>query len=600
MTMCGDQVDRRRSRGPAIWITACVLPLLVWTLLPENPRVAGLCHDDGIYTVLAQSIVDRGVYRAGHHPEPIETAKYPPAVPLIVAACLTVTPNLDTAITAVRIVNALFLALALASFWGILAQEGLGRAAPALVFAIGWSTSSADFVRVCMSEVPYLGVSLFTIYQLLRFEAADEKPWRHGAILAGLCFAAFATRSFGVVLLLTVGLHLVLAKRIPTAIRFGAVLLPMVIALQLFMSHVATPAKGYEDVTVYGLPYSRIFLNSLDWIGATTWTNTLHAALSGMQQIWPAATWIPPTGTIGLIALWALVLLTIVLLCFGARHESRLATDTLSIRPWHVLILGSIAVMLPWPASVGRFLIPLVPFFLLMIVRGVERVVGARSVPMTAIVLCLASISHSIGTRVVHKENAVAFAGRDYDLVGLLDFSKRLGSHTAGQDVIVACTAESLLASHDGIRGVWGWTITADEHIYRNPESALEFHLGLSKWEWVRRELFAARVLYLEQTNSKDLPMAHSMMQEMYGVPNPHRRNDDREDLLRDLERDTPKVRDQYRRLGVTHAVLLLDQGNPLYEVLLARLVRRLLDEGRATLVPEVSSESIQVFRIRP
>ena len=166
--------------------------------------------------------------------------------------------------------------------------------------------------------------------------------------------------------------------------------------------------------------------------------------------------------------------------------------------------------------------------------------------------------------------------------------------------MIVACTAESLLASHDGIRGVWGWTITADEHIYRNPESALEFHLGLSKWEWVRRELFAARVLYLEQTNSKDLPMAHSMMQEMYGVPNPHRRNDDREDLLRDLERDTPKVRDQYRRLGVTHAVLLLDQGNPLYEVLLARLVRRLLDEGRATLVPEVSSESIQVFRIRP
>ena len=42
--------------------------------------------------------------------------------------------------------------------------------------------------------------------------------------------------------------------------------LPPMIAQQLFMSIVSTPAKGFEDVTVYGLPYTTIFLDSLGWV----------------------------------------------------------------------------------------------------------------------------------------------------------------------------------------------------------------------------------------------------------------------------------------------------------------------------------------------
>jgi hypothetical protein len=595
-----DDLDMRRRHSPTIWITACVVPLLVWMLLPGNVRVAGLCHDDGSYVVLGQSLVERGIYRYDHYPEPVETAKYPPGVPLLVAACLTVTSDLDAALAAMRVVNALFLALGLAAYWGILAREGMARAAPALVFAIGWSASTADFARVCMSEIPYLGISLLTIWQLLRYESAAERPWRHGVVLAGLGFASFAMRSFGIVLVLTVGLHLLLARRRATAARFAISVLPLVAALQVFMSTVSTPAKGFEDVSVYGLPYFRLFLESLDWVGATVLTNSLQAGYCTMQQVLPAMAWIPPTGFVGLSILWFAVLAVFSLVGVGARRESRSARGTPKIRPWHVLVLGSLALVLPWPASVGRFLIPIVPFVLLMVVRGVEALAGPRSILWASLVLCVAAVSQSIGSRVVQHGNAIAFAGRTYDVDGLREFAERLGTHTAGDGAIVACTADSLLGSHTGIQGVWGWTITADEHLYRNPESAWQFHLGLDKWEWVGRELDAARILYLEQTNSEMLGKAYSIMQQTYGTRSPQRVGDDREPLLRELERDAAMVRDHYRRLGVTHAVLLLDQGNLLFEVLLARLVRRLVEEGRASLVPQVSSVSIQVFRIRP
>ena len=42
------------------------------------------------------------------------------------------------------------------------------------------------------------------------------------------------------------------------------------------------------------------------------------------------------------------------------------------MRPWHLLIPGSVALILPWPADVGRFMIPVVPFLLLMMVRGID------------------------------------------------------------------------------------------------------------------------------------------------------------------------------------------------------------------------------------
>ena len=594
-----------RSRWATVSILVCVVPLLVWMLLPQNPRVAGLRHDDGIYVELGKNMLERGVYRVDHYPEPIKTAKYPPGVPLIAAVALAVTPDLSSALSCIRIINALFLVLALAAYWGILSREGIAlggmrSAGPALIIAVGWSSAVADYARVCMSEIPYLGVSLFTVLLLLRVEAESERPWRHAIHLASLCLAAFALRTFGLVLVFAVGAHLLLARRVATAVRFAVLLLPLIVGLQVFMSAQSTPAPGYEDVSVYGLPYLRTFLENSDCVGATAWTNALQISLYVLQDLVAVTRWLPIPATWSWILLWFGVALVVALVFLGARFERCAPLAGTKIRPWHILILFSLALMLPWPADAGRFVIPLTPFLLLMVVRGVESLCGTGSVLVTALVLCGASLGESIPTRIVQSPEAMDFGGGKHDVARLLEFSKSMGAELAHEDPIVASTSESLFAIHDGIRGVWGWTVLADRHVYCSPGDPLEFNLGMAKWRFVRRELLAAGVLYLERTKSRALPRVYSAMQERYGAPSPHRQGDAREPLLAALEQDAPMVREQFRRLGVTHAVLLLREGNPLYEILLARLVRRLDGAGRATLVPRLSSEWIQVWRIRP
>ena len=54
------------------------------------------------------------------------------------------------------------------------------------------------------------------------------------------------------------------------------------------------------------------------------------------------------------------------------------------------------------------------------------------------------------------------------------------------------------------------------------------------------------------------------------------------------------------RKVGVTHAVLLLKDGQVLYEILLARLVRRLAGEGKALPLWSDPTGTIQVWRIHP
>ena len=57
-------------------------------------------------------------------------------------------------------------------------------------------------------------------------------------------------------------------------------------------------------------------------------------------------------------------------------------------------------------------------------------------------------------------------------------------------------------------------------------------------------------------------------------------------------------MKEQFRRLGVTHAVLLLREGQLLYEVLLARLVAEMAAAGRAVPLFRSRDGSALVWRL--
>ena len=94
-------------------------------------------------------------------------------MPLLVAGALLLTDDVTAAVSVMRAVNLAFLALALWAFFGILRLERSEHLGPGLLIAIAWSASTLDLVRVCMSEIPYLGISLAAIYALLRVEAIN-------------------------------------------------------------------------------------------------------------------------------------------------------------------------------------------------------------------------------------------------------------------------------------------------------------------------------------------------------------------------------------------------------------------------------------------
>lgn len=578
----------RRCRRAYVWVAICMVPLFFWLLGPHHPRIAGIWHDDGVYLSLGQSLVDRGVYRDGHTPQPIQIAKYPPGVPLIAALGSAVTGNLEGTITVCRLGNLLFLALGLLSFYRLLERQQLVAAAPFLVMAVAWSPAVLDYLRVSMSEIPYLGVALITVLALVRCGDADERPWPDAVRLACLGLLAMLLRMFGITLVLTILTHLLLVRRRRTALRVALTLLPAIAALQAFLMLHARPAAGYEDVTIYGLPYLRLFFESLDHVHRTVFTNALQIAYFALQEMLPPAVFLPPQFPFRWALAWFAVLAVGWLLARGVPADLGAREEPARIRPWHHLLLYSVGLMLPWPAQGARFLLPLTPFLQLLLVRGIQRVGGRAH--LAAALLCIATLATSLPTRAVQTLDSFSFAGDKRDFGPLLHLAGRMKQAIANSDqAVLASTMDLVLAQHGGMTGVWGWTITADRHIYHDPPDPWHFNLGIEKWRWVERETWAARLFYLRAANP------HRRID----APELHKKGDEREPLLRRLEQDRQLVREQFRRLGVTHAVILLMDGNPIYDVLLARLVRELAEHGRAELVRELSTETAQVWRIR-
>lgn len=524
---------------------------------------------------------------------------------MLAAFCLAVTGGVEGAVTGLRVCNLLFLAAGLLALLGLLERQRLGWCVPLLAVAVAWSPSVLDYLRLGMSEIPYLGISLVTMLALQRANETDERPWPHALGLAGLCIVALFLRTFGVVVFLAVITHLWFVGRRRTAARVATCVVPVAVALQLFLAAHARAAPGYEDVTVYGLPYLRLFVDGLPWVHRTVLTNSLQTMFYGLNTVVPPAALLPPAATLTWIILWSGVVVLGALAVLGVRAELRDRGTTSGVRPWHWLLVYSLLLMLPWPAQVARFLLPLMPFGLLLVVRGAARLAGSRGALAAASVFCLASVSSAVFMRGSQTLESFSVAGTQHDVRGLVALADQLDESLA-EDAVVACTMDLVLAHHGGITGVWGWTIDADRHVYADPPDVLQFNLGNDKWDWVLRELWAARLFHVEFTSSRsalitadDVSRERDAIQRFFGTTEIHKRGDDREPLLQRLETDRQSVRAQFRRLGVTHAVVLLRDGNALYDALLARLLRQLATEGKAEPVAGLSTLDRQVWRIR-
>ncbi len=590
--------------SPLPWLAVYLLLLLAWTLDPDHPRVAGLFHDDGVYFCLGENLAENGVYRDLHSPPPIRIAKYPPGVPLEAALGWELSGG-DPAgtISFIRVFHSLFLVLALFAFHGILRREpDLPR--PLLFLlpgALAFSPPILDYLRIPMSEIPFLGLSLLALLALLRAEERPERPWPQAALLSALFFSALLFRTLGAALLPALFIHLLLAGRKPTAFRFLALSVPLFLLLQGFLWVQGHPRPGFEDISIYGLPYGKILADGLPWLPRIVPANTLQGILYAFTDLVPPILSILPLASpAAWIVLWAGSLLTLFLFITGTRKElsRKPAPRAPAVRPRHLYVLFTLAVILFWPFQTARFLVPLIPFLLLAFARGVQGLAGPKGALAAGALLFLCALGGSLPDRAVQRRDHFTLEGKTWNLEGLFRAAEEARKILPEKGVL-ASTLDPFFGVHSNRMGVWGWTIRDScPVLYGGNPSLFHFLMDLRR-PWVGREIQAARIFFFERIPGVD-PRWLAAEKARLGGAARSLEGKERPPLLARLEKSRKSVREQMRRVGVTHAVLLLEDGQPLFEVLLARLVRELALEGRAEPLWGTPSGTVQIWRIRP
>lgn len=337
-------------------VTAGIGALGVWA---QNAAIVGVNYDDGIYAMLARSLVEGDGYRLTYLPDPVPGVKYPPVYPLSLAPLWVVAASPAGALGAMKVASGVYLGLAAGLFLLLLLRRRLLVEPVAIVVAlVAFASGSMMLIsNGVLSEPLFLAILFATL--LIDDVEAGLTPARLVAIglLAGL---AALTR--------TVGIALVAAVVIGVAVRGGwrKTLVSLAASLALLgpwalftFSH----AGQVPDVLLprYGSYLELYLANVGDSPGAVfevAFVN-LNAILrtvgANLVPGIPAA--LRPVAGVLILGFAAL----------GSRHAFRTAP---SLVLYHWLYLGLIAF---WTFPPFRFLLALLPITLALAAVAFER-----------------------------------------------------------------------------------------------------------------------------------------------------------------------------------------------------------------------------------
>lgn len=169
-------------------------------------------NDAGRYLTLGTSLARSGELRLLNQPDrPLDTL-YPPLFPAIIALCIRVTGrNAGEVILLIKVIQLLFLLATLPLLALLLERSGLSRALrDATLITAATTPALASYANEVMSEAPFLFFCLAAIVLVeteRRATAETKKSAAGRRALALLCaLLAFFTRTAGLALLLALGI----------------------------------------------------------------------------------------------------------------------------------------------------------------------------------------------------------------------------------------------------------------------------------------------------------------------------------------------------------------------------------------------------------
>lgn len=380
-----------RSRRIDLGVLAIIFVAgaFVTFVVRSGDPVIGSAQDDAIYMATAKAIADGRGYIHPELPSHPWQTKYPILYPLVLAAVWRAWPAFPDNVAAVQMLNGAFWIIG-ACFTYLSFRRGFGLhwsiAGGGVLVALTCyavpgvaQTAFSESLYFCLSGVAIWCATPRRSETNVADESGAARPPREmsRAFLAGLtAAAAFLTRSIGVSLLFSVPVSFALRR------KFAAATLSALSCIAAFAGWNAwrawAAARNAEN------PVNAAFAYDLDYaawlpreISAAAWVaaNNIPEGLLSQTLFFipPPFGWVVESisggiGTASPIYAWMLIVGVLTVIGFVAlvRHSN-------AVVPMYVAISGFLIVV--WPFSPGRFLIPLFPLTVVMLLLGIERTI---------------------------------------------------------------------------------------------------------------------------------------------------------------------------------------------------------------------------------
>jgi Dolichyl-phosphate-mannose-protein mannosyltransferase len=332
-----------------------------------SPRQFGSFHDDSIYVTTAKALATGKGYRIISLPyEPAQT-KYPPFYPFLLSLIWRLSPSFPQNLVPMMLLSVLATVGFLALSFSYLTREGYATSWEALAVvaltAINW--------RTMILATSLLSDMIYGVLSILALLIAEELAKRKGHWIASIGLGvvmglAFLTRSSAAVLIIAVGVYFVAARRFRSAVPALAVVAIFVLGWVGWCHVERTPATGV-NVAYY-----------------TSYLALVREVITQLQA--QDQTWMPIV-VLSVLAKNALMLIvvSIPVACLGIDYNGVLYLGFAflfvaagfirdisgGLRMLHVYIISYLILHSLWLlfVSYDRFLIPILPFLLLWLLR---------------------------------------------------------------------------------------------------------------------------------------------------------------------------------------------------------------------------------------
>ena len=348
--------------APVIVLTGAFV-VYVALLAPDR---FGDYHDDGIYVSTAKALATGQGYRIISLPyEPAQT-KYPPLYSFLLALIWRVYPQFPQNLIWMILISVAATLSFLALTFRYLVKHGYSTYWQALIVvalaAVNWRTLTV--ATGIYSEMVYAALSVAGLYLAETYEK-EQKNWVHGLVLGVVLGLIFLTRSSGISVLIAVGAYYVVRRHSMRAV------LPVGVGGLFVLGWIAWCYANKTNAGAVNVAYYT------DYVGYFRQVVGDLASSNGSSFV------VTFLGMLGRNA-FMLLLISIPVVCLGIPYEWILYFGfallffvsgfyrqiSKGIRLLYVYLICYLGLHLLWLpyVSYDRFLIPLLPFLLLILV----------------------------------------------------------------------------------------------------------------------------------------------------------------------------------------------------------------------------------------